>query len=158
VALNNAKNICAEDRRHQAIQLKMGGATIEEIAKQTGVSRTQAHNDIKKRLGEVRRDDNEAVSGEYALQKVRYERLLRRWWPDIGSDDPTVALRATEVSLKILRQMDIIGGIIPDKPLIQIQTNLQMNQVMSFAELAKEFGSDMILTEGMEGSYDDNQP
>jgi hypothetical protein len=33
-----------------------------------------------------------------------------------------------------------------------------MNQVMSFAELAKEFGSDMILTEGMEGSYDDNQP
>ena len=139
MALNNAKQIVAEDRRHQAIQLKMGGATTEQIAAQLGVSRTQAHNDIRKRLREVRQDDGEAVQEEYNLQRARYDRLLLRWWNQALGPDTETAERATGVCLKILRQIDYIGGLVPEKSLIQLQQNVQINNGgITFAELAKE--------------------
>ena len=139
MALNNAKQIVAEDRRHQAIQLKMGGATTEQIAAQLGVSRTQAHNDIRKRLKEVRQDDGEAVQEEYNLQRARYDRLLLRWWNQALGPDTEAAERATGVCLKILRQIDYIGGLVPEKSLIQLQQNVQINNGgITFAELAKE--------------------
>ena len=139
MALNNAKQIVAEDRRHQAIQLKMGGATTEQIAAQLGVSRTQAHNDIRKRLKEVRQDDGEAVQEEYNLQRARYDRLLLRWWNQALGADTETAERATGVCLKILRQIDYIGGLVPEKSLIQLQQNVQINTGgITFAELAKE--------------------
>ena len=139
MALNNAKQIVAEDRRHQAIQLKMGGATTEQIAAQLGVSRTQAHNDIRKRLREVRQDDGEAVQEEYNLQRARYDRLLLRWWNQALGADTETAERAPGVCLKILRHIDYIGGLVPEKSLIQLQQNVQINNGgITFAELAKE--------------------
>ena len=80
MALNNGKNLAAENRRSQVLQMKMAGATETAIAEQVGISKTQVHNDIHRRLAEVRRDDKEAVQQEYNLQRSRYERLLLRWW------------------------------------------------------------------------------
>ena len=139
MALNNAKQIVAEDRRHQAIQLKMGGATTEQIAAQLGVSGTLGHIYIRKRLREVRQDDGVAVQEEYNLQRARYDRLLLRWWNQALGPDTETAERATGVCLKILRQIDYIGGLVPEKSLIQLQQNVQINNGgITFAELAKE--------------------
>jgi len=109
--------------------MKMAGATEQAIADQLGVSKAQVWNDVKRRLSEVRRDDTEAVEREYALQKSRYERLLLRWWSQATGPDDTQAARATGIVLDILRRLDSIGGLVPDKPLIQLnQDNRQIIQ------------------------------
>jgi hypothetical protein len=118
--------------------MKMAGATETAIAEQVGVSKTQVHNDIHRRLAEVRRDDKEAVQLEYNLQRARYERLLLRWWSQaIGPTDDQSA-RATGIVLDILRRLDTIGGLIPDKPLIQLQQQNIMVGGVTFADLLRE--------------------
>ena len=135
--LQNGNKIIAEQRRSQVIQMKMAGATEQAIADQLGVSKAQVWNDVKRRLSEVRRDDTEAVQQEYNLQKSRYERLLLRWWSQaIGADDNQAA-RATGVVLDILRRLDSIGGIVPDKPLIQFQQQNILMGGMTFADLVR---------------------
>ena len=125
--LQNGNRIAAEQRRAQVIQLKMAGATEQAIADQLGVSKAQVWNDVKRRLAEVRRDDREAVEQEYNLQRSRYERLLLRWWSQATGPDDALAARATGIVRDILRRLDTIGGLVPDKPLIQLnQDNRQI--------------------------------
>ena len=138
MAVNNGKSLAAEHRRSQVLQMKMAGATETAIAEQVGVSKTQVHNDIHRRLAEVRRDDKEAVQLEYNLQRARYERLLLRWWSQaIGPTDDQSA-RATGIVLDILRRLDTIGGLIPDKPLIQLQQQNILVGGVTFADLLRE--------------------
>ena len=139
MGVNTGKALAAENRRSQVLQMKMAGATEVAIAEQVGVSKTQVHNDIHRRLAEVRRDDKEAVQQEYNLQRTRYERLLLRWWSQaIGSDDEQAAT-GTRMVLDILRRLDTIGGLIPDKPLIQFNEFTQINNGMiTMADLVKE--------------------
>jgi hypothetical protein len=137
VALQNGNKIAAEQRRSQVIQMKMAGATEQAIADQLGVSKAQVWNDVKRRLSEVRRDDTEAVQQEYNLQKSRYERLLLRWWSQaIGADDNQAA-KATGIVLDILRRLDSIGGLVPEKPLIQFQQQNILMGGMTFADLVR---------------------
>ena len=138
MALQNGNKIIAEQRRQQVIQMKMAGATETAIAEQVGVSKTQVHNDIHRRLSEVRRDDKEAVQQEYNLQRSRYERLLLRWWSQATGPDDTQAARATGIVLDILRRLDTIGGLIPEKPLIQLQQQNVMVGGVTFADLLRE--------------------
>jgi len=119
--------------------MKVAGATYAQIAEQTGVSIAQTYKDIKKRLGEVRRDDREAVEQEWHLQMTRLERMLLRWWPQaIGNDDAQAEL-GTNQCLKIMKQMNTIGGLEPDKPLIQFNEFTQINDGMvTMADLLRE--------------------
>ena len=107
--------------------MKIAGETEAQIAFKLGVSPAQVWKDVKKRLEEVRRDDRDAVEQEWALQNSRYERLLLRWWPiALGNGDK--AALATDKVLHILQRIDVIGGLVPEKPLIQInQDNRQVN-------------------------------
>ena len=149
MAINTSVKINAELRRSQALQLKQSGMTMDQIAERLQVSQPQIYKDIKRRLAEVRRDDSEAVQEAYALQVSRYERLLLRWWPEaIGRDDELASL-ATDKVLRILRQLDIIGGLIPDKPLIQLNT-LQINGDGggTLADLLSSMASDDGIVEG----------
>ena len=72
-------------------------------------------------LGEVRREDKAAIQVGYDLQRARYERLLLRWWDHAIGEDNDHAAKATGIVLDILRRLDTIGGLIPEKPLIQLQ-------------------------------------
>ena len=149
MAINTSVKINAELRRSQALQLKQSGMTMDQIAERLQVSQPQIYKDIKRRLAEVRRDDSEAVQEAYALQVSRYARLLLRWWPEaIGRDDELASL-ATDKVLRILRQLDIIGGLIPDKPLIQLNT-LQINSDGggTLADLLSSMASDDGIVEG----------
>ena len=149
MAINTSVKINAELRRSQALQLKQSGMTMDQIAERLQVSQPQIYKDIKRRLAEVRRDDSEAVQEAYALQVSRYERLLLRWWPEaIGRDDELASL-ATDKVRRILRQLDIFGGLIPDKPLIQLNT-LQINSDGggTLADLLSSMASDDGIVEG----------
>ena len=138
MAIQNGKALIAEQRRAQVIQMKMAGETEQAIADQLGVSKAQVWNDVKRRLAEVRRDDKAAVQQEYNLQRARYERLLLRWWSQaIGPADDQSA-RATGIVLDILRRLDSIGGLVPDKPLIQLQQQNILVGGVTFADLLRE--------------------
>ena len=138
MGFQNGARIAAELRRSQVIQLKQAGESEQAIADQLGVSKTQINNDIKRRLAEVRKSDTEAVEQEYTLQKSRYERLLLRWWSQATGPDDTQAARATGIVLDILRRLDTIGGLIPEKPLIQLQQQNVMVGGVTFADLLRE--------------------
>ena len=106
MALQNGKKIALVQRRHRVIQAKIVERSEAEIAEQEGVAQYTIWKDIRAYLGEVRREDKEAVQAEYDLQRARYERLLLRWWDraiGVGSDH---AARAT--------------GIVPDLPQIRV--------------------------------------
>jgi len=118
--------------------LKQAGASEQAIAEQLGVSKTQINNDVKRRLAEIKKSDTEAVEQEYTLQKSRYERLLLRWWSQAIGPDDTQAARATGVVLDILRRLDLIGGLVPDKPLIQLQQQNLIVGGVTFADLLRE--------------------
>jgi hypothetical protein len=123
--------------------------TYEQIAERLGVAQSQVYKDVRRRLAEVRRDDSEAVAEEYAMAKLRYERLFLRWWPDaIGRDDERAKV-ATEMCLRIMGRMAQIGGLIPDKPLIQLNT-LQINSDGggTLADLLSSMASDDGIVEG----------
>ena len=149
MAINTSVKINAELRRSQALQLKQSGMTMDQIAERLQVSQPQIYKDIKRRLAEARRDDSEAVQEAYALQVSRYERLLLRWWPEAIGRDDELASMATDKVLRILRQLDIIGGLIPDKPLIQLNT-LQINSDGggTLADLLSSMASDDGIVEG----------
>jgi len=151
MALQNGTKIGAELRRSQVLQLKQAGASEQAIAEQLGVSKTQINNDVKRRLAEIRRSDTEAVEQEYTLQKSRYERLLLRWWSQATGSDDTQAARATGIVLDILRRLDTIGGLVPDKPLMQFnQQNVMMGGV-TFADLLREaMGDPVVEIEGID--------
>ena len=138
MGLQNGTRITAELRRSQVLQLKQAGASEQAIADQLGVSKTQINNDVKRRLAEIRKGDTEAVEQEYTLQKSRYERLLLRWWSQATGPDDTQAARATGIVLDILRRLDTIGGLIPEKPLIQLQQQNVMVGGVTFADLLRE--------------------
>ena len=138
MALQNGNKIIAEQRRSQVIQMKMSGQTEQAIADQLGVSKAQVWNDVHRRLSEVRRDDTEAVQQEYTLQKSRYERLLLRWWSQATGPDDTQAAKATGIVLDILRRLDTIGGLVPDKPLIQLNQQNVMVGGVTFADILRE--------------------
>jgi len=157
VAINTSKAIAAEERRSQALQMKVAGATYAQIADQTGVSIAQAYKDIRKRLGEVRRGDRETVEQEWLLQMTRLERMLLRWWPlATGADDDKAEL-GTNQCLKIMGQMNRIGGLEPDKPLIQFNEFTQINNGMvTMADLVKEATNGTVIGTVVEGTVNGN--
>ena len=108
MAKQNGNKIIAEQRRSQVIQMKMAGATEQTIADQLGVSKAQVWNDVKRRLSEVRRDDAEASA------------------------------KATSIVLDILRRLDTIGGLVPEKPLIQLNQQNVLVGGITFSDLVRE--------------------
>ena len=155
MAINTSKAIAAEERRSQALQMKVAGATYAQIADQTGVSIAQAYKDIRKRLGEVRKGDRETVEQEWLLQMTRLERMLLRWWPlATGADDDKAEL-GTNQCLKIMGQMNKIGGLEPDKPLIQFNEFTQINNGMvTMADLLKEATNGTVVEGTTNGNSD----
>ena len=148
---HNGHILAAEKRRSEVIQLKVSGHTEAQIATLLGVSRSQVWKDVRRRISEVRREDAEAVEAEYRVQYDRYMALLRRWWPIAMDEDDADSQRATVTVLDILRRIDLIGGLVPDRPLIQLQTNVQVNgSGATFADLLREAnGGDVVEIEGV---------
>ena len=138
VALQNGKKIALAQRRHRVIQAKIAGRSEAAIAEQEGVAQYTIWKDIRAYLGEVCRDDKEAVQQEYDLQRARYERLLLCWWDSAIGEGSDHSARATGIVMDILRRLDTIGGLIPEKPLIQLQQQNVMVGGVTFADLLRE--------------------
>lgn len=113
---NNSRTQIAQARRLNALGLRQTGASYQAISESTGVSLTQAYNDIKRALADLAEKYGPAAKRERALMMLRYDRLLLAHWPKavgIGGEDGTAQpdLKEGEFCLKIMAQMRQILGL-----------------------------------------------
>ena len=94
-----------DQRRAQAIELKLGGATYQVIADTLGYyDRSHARRDILEGLQEVREYQRDLALQLTDLMWERYERLLTAHWPIALQGDPdaaTTVIRITEAQIKL---------------------------------------------------------
>lgn len=81
MTVNKSREVIAEERRHRVLQLKLAGLSLQAIAGQTGVGKTQVFNDLKRRLSELAQSDQEGANEMRSLQLARYESMLAPLWP-----------------------------------------------------------------------------
>lgn len=141
MALQNGPKIATEERRSLVIQMKIAGMSDRAIGEHFGVSRKTINLDVKRRLEEVRKMDKEAVQQEHTLRMEQYSTMLRKYWPimlnarvtdALGNPRPAIynseeCFQAGKMCVDILRRMDIICGLIPDKPLVNWTLLFQQN-------------------------------
>ena len=68
-----------EVRRHEVLQLVIGGATEHQVAEKLKISQSVVNRDVRTRLGELAKFDIEAANEHRAMQEMRYrEKLILR--------------------------------------------------------------------------------
>ena len=129
-----AMRVVAEERRYKMLELTKAGATERQIAKALGVDKSLVHKDVKTVLQELAKMHSKTADSVRALEMERYVALLSRWWqPAMAGDEA-----ATNMVLKIMQRIDVINGIVPDRPLIDMRTQtIQLGEGMGLMELAK---------------------
>ena len=130
-----ARRTVAETRRYEMLELTKAGRTEREIAEELGVARSLVNRDVRRVLGELARSATRTADAVRALQMERYVSLLSRWWLSAMQGNA----EATLMVLKIMKQIDIINGIIPDRPLIDMSVTqtVQVGEGMGLMELAR---------------------
>ena len=115
----NGADIARQQRRMRVLQAKVAGATVRQIAEQEGVSAGQIQKDVMRVLGDLAKEHIGQADTVRAMQMERYNQILLRYYQRALNQD----LEAVNVVLKVMDKINQIHGIIPDKPMIQIQQN-----------------------------------
>ena len=153
---SKATRVTAETRRYQMLELTKAGASERLIAESLGVSRGLVHREVKRVLSDLAKAHDRSANVVRSLQMERYLTMLSRWWQQALAGDET----ASNMVLRIMARIDIINGIIPDKPLIDMRTQtLQIGEGIGLMELARVVanGSGQFGTDGV-GAGDPGQP
>ena len=123
------KQFLANQRRFRVLESVLAGASERQIAEQEGVSASLIHKDKRKVLADLAKEHIGLADEVRAVQMERYNQIMLRWWDRVLNGDRD----ATEVVLKIMKEINVINGVIPDKPLISIsQTNLIAESPITF--------------------------
>jgi hypothetical protein len=116
------------------LELTKAGASERQIAESLGVSRGLVHREVKRVLSDLAKAHDRSANVVRSLQMERYLTMLSRWWQQALAGDET----ASNMVLRIMARIDIINGIIPDKPLIDMRTQtLQIGEGIGLMELAR---------------------
>ncbi|WP_347258007.1 hypothetical protein [Methylocaldum sp.] len=105
------------ERARTAWDLRLTGATIQQIADQLGLSVGGVHK-ILKREFKRRRDDIDGMADQYRqIELERLERLWFKYYPYVINGSPNkLTLEATDRLLKISkRRSEILGFDAPQK-------------------------------------------
>jgi len=134
-----AERTVAESRRYEMLELTKAGRTERQIAEELGVARSLVNRDVKRVLGELARSATRTADSVRALQMERYVALLSRWWERAMDADA----EATAMVLKIMQRIDVINGIVPDRPLIDMSVTqtVQVGEGMGLMELARHIAN-----------------
>lgn len=97
---------------HQAMQLRLSGATLQQIGEQLGYAsssaRNSAHRLITRALDEIRTEITDMAERMRALDCARLERLLLALWPRAVSNPPDV--EASRQAARIIQQLSRLRG------------------------------------------------
>jgi hypothetical protein len=107
VASTTPARIDARMRATQALQLRMSGATLVQVADALGYSTPGGVWSAITRL--LKRQEAEAADEYRAFHLARLERLLLGQWQDAINGN----VKATDVCLKILQEIGRINGVGP---------------------------------------------
>jgi len=152
---SKAVRVAAETRRYEVLELVKAGQTEREIAARMGVARSLVHADVKRVLGDLARASTRTADNVRSVHMERYTGLLAKWWPLALEGDEA----ATMTALKIMARIDVINGIVPDRPLISMTQNVQVGEGLGLMELARAVanGSGQYRTDPA-GSVNGRQP
>lgn len=98
-----AVTLAATINKRRAVELRIGGANLLEIARAVGVSKTSAHRYLKEALAELKALTAEAAEEVRDLDLERMDGIWRELWPKRA--DPRVAdtlIRLLERRAKLL--------------------------------------------------------
>lgn len=117
----NALEAAAEARRHQALELRVRGATVKQVGEALGISREAAGKHIRNALAILR---EETVQNVAELRQVGHERLetmTRKTWQeampvDAEGKPKAVNLEAMRLLLRIQeKHAKLMGWAAPEK-------------------------------------------
>ena len=107
------------------MKLKMGGASVRQVAEMTQVSVAVAHKDIHRALGELAKEHEKEGDQLRDLMMARYEQILLAWWAlavskkvDKKDVDLDTRALATDKVLSVMRGMRSIWGLDPTEPIV----------------------------------------
>jgi hypothetical protein len=108
-----AKRVTVARRRTLAVQMKLAGATWQQIADRLGyASRGAAHTDVGRALAAQLEEQNEVVEELRHLEVMRLNRLQVAAWTDAINGD----LRAIDTCLRIIaHRCRLLGLFAPMK-------------------------------------------
>ena len=107
-------------RRQDVLEGLLMGLSERKIAEGLKVSHTLVNRDKKKLLAELDEENKGIAEAVRNKQISRYDRLLSRWWPQVADPKKPPDESATYIVLKILESINKLHGVVPDKPLINI--------------------------------------
>tara|TARA_R100001530_G_scaffold104276_3_gene72616 strand:+ start:8637 stop:9125 length:489 start_codon:yes stop_codon:yes gene_type:complete len=124
MALKNGQSEKAQLRRFRVLQSVLAGASERQIAEQEGVAYSLIHRDKKRILSDLAKEHVGLADDVRSIQMERYNQLMLRHWQRAMQGD----VEATNLILRIMKEINVINGVIPDRPLISLsQHNLYMN-------------------------------
>ena len=101
-------------RRQTALDLALQGRTAREIAATLGISKSQAHRDVRTALrGQAKATEKEALAHREYIGE-RYETLMAAWWQTALTDPESAA---GDKILKALEGLRRLFGL--DRPVEQ---------------------------------------
>ena len=102
----------AAQRRNDALELRKAGASYRQIAQQTGVSHTQAHNDVTKAIADLAKKGEEDAQELRTLEAARLDALFLSVWQQARAGD----LKAMDRCLRIMaRRAKMLGLDAPEQ-------------------------------------------
>ena len=114
MSTSKAMQVNAQQRRYRVLQAVLAGASERQIAEQEGVARSLINRDKKKVLSDLAKEHIGLADEVRSVQMERYNQIMLRWWQRAMSGDK----EATDVILRVMKEINVINGVIPDKPLI----------------------------------------
>jgi len=130
MANNNkqSQRVTAAERRLAILELTKAGYSERAIAEMKNVSRGLVHRDLKRVLKDMAKEYSDVADDVRTMQMERYSELLSRWWPAAMRQNPDE--KATKMVMDILKRISEINGVIPDKPLVNIDNRqVHINEV-----------------------------
>jgi ElaB/YqjD/DUF883 family membrane-anchored ribosome-binding protein len=102
VGINRRKQQAAQVRRAKALELRLQGCTITQIAEQLQVDVSTAHRDIERQLAELSSASRERCEQLREVAHLRLEELIAALWED--RSDPAAnrqIARCVEIELRL---------------------------------------------------------
>lgn len=108
-----ATRLQAEQRRRECLALRVGGASMAEIAQALNLSKSTVHGHIKRALDDLAKADRDGTARYRALNLQRLDKLLMAIWPTATSGKDVKATR--EARNLVVAQGKLLGLEAPVK-------------------------------------------
>lgn len=108
-----AQRLQADQRRREVLSLRVGGASIGEIAQALQLSKSTVHSHLVKALDELAKADMANTARLRALSMQRFDRLIMAVWPKAIAGTDMKAVR--EARSLVTAQAKLLGLEAPIK-------------------------------------------